>query len=422
MQYIIGIGTNIGFLLDNIKQAINLLAQQPNIKVIKKASLYSSKAILKENSPQEWDIQFLNTAIKINTPLEPNELLNILKNIEKIIGRNLNAPRWSPRIIDLDILASEDLILETDSLTIPHKELLNRSFALAPLLELDPSWKHPKYTDCNLAERLKELSKAIKLKQSLEKTMRMGIVNLSNQSFSDGYLNNNQRISNIYKLIQNGAEIIDIGAESTSPKAKAITINEEFIKLDDFLNYFKAKLLPNLIYKPLISIDTRKLQVMQQILAKHHDIIWMINDVECNDIEQKAQLISKYNKKYVITHNLGIIERDEYLDKDNAIDKICTYIEEKKQILLKYGVAKENIYFDVGFGFGKKTNTAQYLLNNIVKIKQKLKLKALVGHSRKPSVLGLSKDSNIETLDKATKDVSQKLQKLGIDIIRVHKI
>ncbi|MDE4970082.1 2-amino-4-hydroxy-6-hydroxymethyldihydropteridine pyrophosphokinase, partial [Francisella tularensis subsp. holarctica] len=75
--------------------------------------------------------------------------------------------------------------------------------------------------------------------------------------------------------------------------------------LDEFLEFFKSK-LANFIYKPLFSIDTRKLEVMQKILAKHHDIMWMINEVECNNIEQKALLIAKYNKKYVIIHNVGI--------------------------------------------------------------------------------------------------------------------
>ncbi|ANH78020.1 hypothetical protein FSC845_06015 [Francisella persica ATCC VR-331] len=85
-------------------------------------------------------------------------------------------------------------------------------------------------------------------------------------------------------------------------------------------------------------------------------------------------------------------------------------------------MAKENIFFDVGFGFGKKSDTANYLLENIVKIKQKLDLKALVGHSRKPSVLSLDKDSNLATLDRDTRELSRKLEKLAIEIIRVHKI
>ncbi|MED7818866.1 MULTISPECIES: dihydropteroate synthase [unclassified Francisella] len=421
MQYIIGIGTNIGFTIENIHLAIDALEALPNIRVIRKASLYSSKALLKEGAPKDWDIIFLNTAVKISTTLNPQELLIILKNIEKNIGRDLNAPIWSPRIIDLDILAAEDFILEADNLSIPHKELLNRNFALAPLLELSKNWHHPKKIDIDLSLRLKELDPIEKLKQSLSNTMRMGIVNLSDQSFSDGYFDNDKRKLNLEELIDNGAEIIDIGAESTKPDAKPISINEEFQRLDTFLEYIKSN-LTNLKYKPLISIDTRKLEVMQQILEKHHDIIWMINDVECNNIEQKAKLIAKYNKKYVITHNLGIIDRNQYLDRDNAIDEICKYIEQKKNILLNYNLAKENIFFDVGFGFGKKTDTAKYLLENIIKIKERLNLKALIGHSRKPSVLGLTKDIDLNTLDKATRELSRKLEKLNIEIIRVHKI
>ncbi|MDE4940555.1 dihydropteroate synthase, partial [Francisella tularensis subsp. holarctica] len=82
----------------------------------------------------------------------------------------------------------------------------------------------------------------------------------TNQSFSDGNFDDNQRKLNLDELIQRGAEIIDIGAESTKPDAKTISIEEEFNKLDEFLEYFKSQ-LANLIYKPLVSIDTRKLEV-----------------------------------------------------------------------------------------------------------------------------------------------------------------
>ncbi|QIW10116.1 dihydropteroate synthase [Francisella sp. LA112445] len=421
MQYIIGIGTNVGFTLENIHLAIQALDSHKEIKVIRKASLYSSKALLKEDAPKNWDINFINTAVKISSTLDPNKLLTILKNIEKNIGRDPNAPVWSPRVIDLDILAAEDLILETDELTIPHKELLNRNFALAPLLELSKGWHHPQKVEIDLSLRLKELDNIDKLKQTLSNTMRMGIVNLSDQSFSDGHFDDDKRKFNLHELIENGAEIIDIGAESTKPNAKPISIDEEFKKLDMILEDIKAT-AADLKYKPLISIDTRKLEVMQMILDKHHDIIWMINDVECNDIEEKAKLIVKYDKKYVITHNLGIINRDQYLDKNGAIEKVCQYIEQKKDILLNYGVPKDNIFFDVGFGFGKKADTAKYLLENIVKIKDILGLKALIGHSRKPSILGLTKDSDLKSLDSATRELSRKLEKLNIEIIRVHKI
>lgn len=421
MQYIVGIGANIGFVLENIHLAINALNNHPNIKVFKKASLYSSKALLKENAPEDWDINFINSAVKISSPLKPEELLKVLKDIEKNIGRDLDAPEWSPRVIDLDILAAEDFSLETELLNIPHKELTKRNFALAPLLELDRSWHHPKRPDIELQTRLKELGEIHKLKQSLSNTMRMGIVNLSNQSFSDGHFDDDTRKSNLFELIESGAEIIDIGAESTKLNATPISVEEEFNKLDEFLSYLKTQFV-TLKYKPLVSIDTRKYEVMQKILEKHHDIIWMINDVECNDIDKKAKLIAEYDKKYVLTHNLGIVNRTEYLSVEHAIENVCEYLNQKKSILLANGVSQENIYFDVGFGFGKKADTAKHLLTNIDKIRKELNLKALVGHSRKASVLELEKDCDIYVLDRKTKELSRKLERLNIEIIRVHKI
>ncbi|MDE5014776.1 dihydropteroate synthase, partial [Francisella tularensis subsp. holarctica] len=77
---------------------------------------------------------------------------------------------------------------------------------------------------------------------TLANTIRMGIVNISNQSFSDCNFDDNQRKLNLDELIQSGAEIIYIGAESTKPDAKPISSEEEFNKLDEFLEYFKSQL------------------------------------------------------------------------------------------------------------------------------------------------------------------------------------
>ncbi|MBK2145465.1 2-amino-4-hydroxy-6-hydroxymethyldihydropteridine diphosphokinase, partial [Francisella tularensis] len=75
MQYIIGIGTNSGFTIENIHLAITALESQQNIRIIRKASLYSINSVIKEDAPKEWDIRFLNTPIKINSSLKPAALL-----------------------------------------------------------------------------------------------------------------------------------------------------------------------------------------------------------------------------------------------------------------------------------------------------------------------------------------------------------
>lgn len=80
---------------------------------------------------------FLNAAIRIRTDLEPEELLDLCKEIESERGRALDVPRHSPRPLDVDLLLLGDLELSTDRLNLPHSEVTSRRFVLAPLLELD---------------------------------------------------------------------------------------------------------------------------------------------------------------------------------------------------------------------------------------------------------------------------------------------
>jgi 2-amino-4-hydroxy-6-hydroxymethyldihydropteridine diphosphokinase len=86
---------------------------------------------------------FLNAAIRIRTALKPEGLLDLCKEVEAERGRALDAPRHSPRPLDLDLLLLGDLELATERLTLPHPEVTSRRFVLAPLLELDPELTLP---------------------------------------------------------------------------------------------------------------------------------------------------------------------------------------------------------------------------------------------------------------------------------------
>src|SRR5262249_6816558 len=86
---------------------------------------------------------FLNAAIRIRTELEPEALLDLCKEIEAARGRALDAPRHSPRPLDVDLLLLGDLALSTERLILPHPEVTSRRFVLAPLLELDPELALP---------------------------------------------------------------------------------------------------------------------------------------------------------------------------------------------------------------------------------------------------------------------------------------
>jgi 2-amino-4-hydroxy-6-hydroxymethyldihydropteridine diphosphokinase len=94
---------------------------------------------------------FLNAAVRVRTPLDPEELLDLCKAIEAEHGRDLGGPRHGPRPIDIDLLLLGDLEMRTERLTLPHPEVTSRRFVLAPLLELDPGLHLPDGTELRSA-------------------------------------------------------------------------------------------------------------------------------------------------------------------------------------------------------------------------------------------------------------------------------
>jgi len=94
---------------------------------------------------------FLNAAVRVETALEPEQLLDVCKAIEAERGRVAGGPRHGPRPIDIDLLLLDDLELTTDRLTLPHPEVTSRRFVLLPLLELDPDLRLPDGTELSAA-------------------------------------------------------------------------------------------------------------------------------------------------------------------------------------------------------------------------------------------------------------------------------
>ena len=155
----LSLGSNISPELDNLKTAINSIKNIGNIKKIAISSFYKTSPLCYENQPN-----FYNCAIKLYSELKPGELLNIISDIEKSMGRKREI-KWGPRSIDIDIILFGDLIISTNNLTIPHPEMLNRKFVIEPLLELSPDLKHPCYK-----KKISELIDFEKLKnQVIEK-------------------------------------------------------------------------------------------------------------------------------------------------------------------------------------------------------------------------------------------------------------
>ncbi len=132
----IGLGSNAGDAASNVRRGIDALAQIG--RVTARSRLYLTRPWGERNQPD-----FVNAAALLETSLEPRALLAALKSLERELGR-LPTHRWGPRVIDLDLLAYDDLALREPGLILPHERLFERAFALAPLAEIDPSY-HPAY-------------------------------------------------------------------------------------------------------------------------------------------------------------------------------------------------------------------------------------------------------------------------------------
>jgi len=151
----IGVGSNLGDKYQNIYLAYRLIQSKIG-NITSKSSIYIS-----EPWGFESDELFLNSVIEIHSKLQPLELLNQLKQIEKELGRKKKqSDTYESRLIDLDILFYDKLILKNDQLTIPHPHVEKRSFVYMPLLEIQPN-----FIQTQTKSKLKNTVKIEKLKK-----------------------------------------------------------------------------------------------------------------------------------------------------------------------------------------------------------------------------------------------------------------
>lgn len=138
---LLALGTNLGERQANLEMALARL-QTAGIEVMQVSSVYETAALLPDDAPAEWDIAYYNIVCTVETSLPPADLLRVLKDMENLLGRK-DIGHWGPRIIDIDILAHGDTVMEEEALVIPHRAMLSRDFVMLPLAEIVPHWVHP---------------------------------------------------------------------------------------------------------------------------------------------------------------------------------------------------------------------------------------------------------------------------------------
>ena len=247
------------------------------------------------------------------------------------------------------------------------------------------------------------------------KTKIMGILNVTPDSFSDGgkYFNVEDAVIHLNELINDGADIIDIGAETTKPGSKEVSADEQLKRIIPVLNYINKNKIP-----VPISIDTRSSQVADVCAGLGVSII---NDVSGLDFDKNmADVVVKHGLKIIIQHCQGLPENMQNNPHyDNLMDDIFKSLKNKIDYAISKGIKKENIIIDAGIGFGK-TGEQNFEILNRWKEFQTLGCPILLGVSRK-SLLNMPKASN-EEKDLYTLALNSILINEHIDYIRVHNV
>ena len=242
----------------------------------------------------------------------------------------------------------------------------------------------------------------------------LGVLNLTPDSFSDGGKFNTKKkgINHAIKLYKEGADLIDVGGESTRPGSKEVNKEDEWNRINDILK--------SIVKKIPISLDTRKSEIMKNGIKLG---VKLINDVSGLSFDPETiNILKKYKIPFVIQHTLGTPENMQKNPKyKNELLDIYDFFEEKIKLLRSKGIKHNNIILDPGIGFGKKLKHNMNLIRS-VSIFHSLGFPILVGNSRKRFIKDISKKNDSYTRIGGTISSSLYLMMQGVQILRIHDV
>jgi len=244
----------------------------------------------------------------------------------------------------------------------------------------------------------------------------MGILNLTPDSFSDGGLFNttDQAIAQALKLQSDGADILDIGGESTRPGAASVSLDEELSRTIPVI-----KSLADKITIP-ISIDTTKAEVARQALEAGADIV---NDISGLTFDRDMMSVCRdYDAGICLMHIQGTPQTMQQSPTyGDVVAEVTEFLQQQVDRCLMAGIAPERICVDPGIGFGKTAEHNLSLLKSIERLQTSLQRPVLIGHSRKrflAKILGRP----VEEREAGTVGVSIALAEQGTDVLRIHDV
>ncbi|MDB4154418.1 dihydropteroate synthase [Candidatus Pelagibacter sp.] len=242
----------------------------------------------------------------------------------------------------------------------------------------------------------------------------MGVLNLTPDSFSDGGKFNSKKkgTDHALKMFQLGANIIDVGGESTRPGSNAINIKLEWSRIE--------KIIKSISKKIPLSLDTRKSEIMEKGIKLG---IKIINDVSGLSYDAKTiDILKKYKIPLVIQHTQGIPKNMQNHPRyENELLDIYDFFEKKIKFLRSIGIKHSKIIIDPGIGFGKNLKHNMNLISNI-SIFHSLGFPILVGNSRKRFIKEISGKNDTKSRIGGTVASSIYLMSQGIQILRIHDV
>ncbi len=213
----------------------------------------------------------------------------------------------------------------------------------------------------------------------LDRPLLMGVVNVTPDSFSDGgrFFEAKAAVAHALRLVEEGADIVDLGGESTRPGALAVSPQEESDRILPVLEGLKG------LGKP-VSVDTRRPEVMREALKAGAS---MINDIEALRAPGALEAVRESQCAVCLMHMKGEPATMQQAPRyDDVVGEVLGFLRERADACERAGIARDRIVVDPGFGFGKTLGHNLALLRSLRRLREELRLPVLAGWSRKSSL------------------------------------
>lgn len=251
---------------------------------------------------------------------------------------------------------------------------------------------------------------------SLDRPLLMGILNVTPDSFSDGgsYNRLDAALAHAERLLADGADILDIGGESTRPGAPYVSPEEELQRVLPVLERLAALQVP-------LSLDTRRTSVMRAALQA--GAVDLINDVSALEDDGALALVAAANVAICLMHKQGnpdtMQQQPDYAD---VVQEVGGYLARRIELCLAHGIARERLLADPGFGFGKTLEHNLALLRALPQLEAMAGAPLLVGMSRKSMLGAITGEAQPDQRLGASVAAALLAAQRGARIIRVHDV